>query len=151
MSRKAKIVATLGPACDSEDTLEQMILTGMDVASFNFSHGTHEEHAQRLAQIRKISTRLKKPITILQDLQGPKLRVGVLPENGVNMIPGMLVKMCSESQPQTTPSDELTLPMDVPDLIHQLSVGSRILLDDGRLELQVTSLQNDDIETKVIL
>jgi pyruvate kinase len=151
MSRKAKIVATLGPASDSEDILGKMVLAGMDVARFNFSHGTHEEHAQRLDRIRKISCKLKKPITILQDLQGPKLRVGVLPEKGVNLVPGSLVRMCSVSQLECTPSDLLTIPMDVPDLIHQLSIGSRILLDDGRLEVQVTSLQGDMIEAKVTL
>jgi len=151
MSRKAKIVATLGPASDSEEILEKMILAGMDVARFNFSHGTHEEHAKRLDLIRKISGQLNKPITILQDLQGPKLRVGILPEEGVNLIPGSLVRMCTVEQCQTAASDLLTIPMDVPDLIRHLSIGSRILFDDGRLEVQVTSLVNDVIEAKVIL
>ena len=151
MSRKAKIVATLGPASDSEDILEKMILAGMDVARFNFSHGTHDEHAKRLDLIRKISCKLKKPITILQDLQGPKLRVGILPDDGLNLVPGTLVRMCTVMQLQSTPSDLLTIPMDVPDLIHHLSIGSRILFDDGRLEVKVTSILNDVIEAKVIL
>ena len=138
MSRKAKIVATLGPASDSEQILEKMILAGMDVARFNFSHGTHEEHAKRLDLIRKISGKLNKPITILQDLQGPKLRVGILPEEGLDPIPGSLVRMCTVEQCQNAASDLLTIPMDVPDLIRHLSIGSRILFDDCRLEVQVT-------------
>lgn len=151
MSRKAKIVATLGPASESEDILGKMILAGMDVARFNFSHGTHEDHAKMLNRIRKISCKLKKPITILQDLQGPKLRVGVLPDNGVNLVPGSQVRMCSSSQLECASSDLLTIPMDIPDLIKHLSIGSRILFDDGRLEVQVTSLKDDIIDAKVVL
>ena len=81
MSRKAKIVATLGPASDSEDVLGKMILAGMDVARFNFSHGTHDEHAKRLDLIRRISRKLKKPITLLQDLVRMAVLSGIsLPE-----------------------------------------------------------------------
>src|SRR5258705_3538339 len=78
MTHKAKIVATIGPASQAEEILEKLILAGMDVARMNFSHGTHEEHAERIARIRKVSEKLGIPVGILQDLQGPKIRVGEL-------------------------------------------------------------------------
>ncbi len=80
MTRKAKIVATIGPASQDEDTLEKLIEAGMNVARMNFSHGTHEQHAERIALIRKVSKKLDRPVGILQDLQGPKIRVGQLDE-----------------------------------------------------------------------
>ena len=80
MTRKAKIVATIGPASHKEEILERLVHAGMNVARMNFSHGTHEQHAERIALIRKVSGRLGVPIGILQDLQGPKIRVGELPE-----------------------------------------------------------------------
>jgi pyruvate kinase len=76
--RRAKIVATIGPASDSEQALESLITAGMNVARLNFSHGTHEQHARRVATIRSISKKLNTPVGILQDLQGPKIRVGKL-------------------------------------------------------------------------
>src|SRR6185503_328150 len=80
MTRKAKIVATVGPACTSEDILEKLVQAGMNVARMNFSHGTHEQHAQRISLIRGLSEKLGVSIGILQDLQGPKIRVGDLSE-----------------------------------------------------------------------
>src|SRR5512141_824696 len=80
MTRKAKIVATIGPASRSEEVLEKLILAGMNVARVNFSHGTHEQHAECFALIAKVSERLGVSIGILQDLQGPKIRVGELSE-----------------------------------------------------------------------
>src|SRR5262245_21081313 len=78
MTRKAKIVATIGPASQAEEVLERLILAGMNVARMNFSHGTHEQHAERIARIRKVAEKLGVPVGILQDLQGPKIRVGEL-------------------------------------------------------------------------
>ena len=74
--RKAKIVATVGPAVEGETKLRELILAGVDVVRLNFSHGTHEDHHRRIELVRKISREIKKPISILQDLQGPKMRVG---------------------------------------------------------------------------
>src|SRR5512138_450036 len=80
MTRKAKIVATIGPASQSKEVVEKLVQAGMDVARMNFSHGTHEQHAERIALIRKVSERLGICVGILQDLQGPKIRVGELSE-----------------------------------------------------------------------
>ena len=80
MTRKAKIVATMGPASQSEDVLEQLIMAGMNVARMNFSHGTHDQHAERIALIRRFLKSWAYLSAFLQDLQGPKIRVGALPE-----------------------------------------------------------------------
>ncbi|MBT3714799.1 MAG: pyruvate kinase, partial [Anaerolineae bacterium] len=81
MQRKAKIVATIGPASDSEEILDALIRAGVNVARLNFSHGTHEEHAARITNIRKTAKKLGRSVGILQDLQGPKIRVGKLTES----------------------------------------------------------------------
>ena len=80
MTRKAKIVATIGPASQDEDLLEKLVEAGMNVARMNFSHGTHEQHAERIALIRQVSTKPDRPVGFLQDLQGPKIRVAQLDE-----------------------------------------------------------------------
>ena len=79
LRRRTKIVCTIGPACDSEERLEQLLWSGLDVARLNFSHGTHEEHLARIQALRSVSTRLGKPIALLQDLCGPKIRTGRVP------------------------------------------------------------------------
>ncbi|MEK7440162.1 MAG: pyruvate kinase, partial [Chloroflexota bacterium] len=80
---RIKIIATIGPASDTPEKIESLIKAGMNVARLNFSHGTHDYHAQLITNIRSAAARLKKPIAILQDLQGPKIRVGEFPNGGV--------------------------------------------------------------------
>lgn len=153
MDRKAKIVATVGPSCQDKDTLSALISAGMDVARLNFSHGTHEEHAVRIVLIRQLSQDLNKPITILQDLQGPKLRVGTLPQEGIQLTLGdtvVLTDESSESVPDFRPEDTI-IPMDVPNLMKSVEVGKHILLDDGQLELLATEIGSDFIKAKVLL
>ncbi len=144
MDRRAKIVATIGPSCNDEAMLTSLIEAGVDVARLNFSHGTHEDHARRIACIRMLSLKLKKPITILQDLQGPKMRVGWLPKEGIVLKAGQTVRLVSSEQmPANTPitaGDSHTIPLDIPDIGHSLKPGKRILLDDGNLELVITAV-----------
>jgi pyruvate kinase len=154
MERKAKIVATLGPSCQDESTLRALIEAGLDVARLNFSHGTHDDHAARIEMIHRLSEEIGKPVTILQDLQGPKLRVGNLPANGISLTVGQKVKLASiegSESPKGPASGTTFIPMDVPDLAGALSVGNRILLDDGHLELQVTGVGEKEIEANVVL
>ncbi len=158
MDRKAKIVATIGPSCGSEADLQKLVEAGVNVARLNFSHGTHEDHAQRIASIRKLSKALNCPITILQDLQGPKLRVGWLPDGGVNLIAGQMVELTNKPDGKSDVVEKITanngiiaLPIDIPDLTHNLSAGKRILLDDGHLELEIQSVEEGNIQAKVIL
>lgn len=154
IKRKAKIVATLGPSSCSEEMVEKLILAGMDVARLNFSHGSHESHAERIRLIRQLSIKLNKSISILQDLQGPKMRVGQLPDGGINLLEGNKIRLFrteSDDTPAQTTTDVITVPFDVPNLGDSLKPGSRILLDDGNLELEVITSDDDGILTKVIL
>jgi pyruvate kinase len=152
--RKAKIVCTLGPASTEESVLSRMILAGMDVARLNFSHGNHEQHAAYIRAIRRLSDELDKPVTILQDLQGPKLRVGELPQEGLQLQAGQMVILTRATQPgggRLSRQDLLVIPMDVPDLENSLSPGNHILMDDGHLELEVTQVRENAVESRVIL
>ncbi len=137
MDRKAKIVATIGPASQDELVLEKMLIAGLDVARLNFSHGTHETHAARTSVLRAAAKRLNHPLAILQDLQGPKIRVGALAAP-VTLTAGQTVILFSESHrpPPTTHLQE-SIPVDFPELFGAVQTGDRILLDDGRLVLRV--------------
>lgn len=148
--RKAKIVATIGPACDTEAKLREVILAGVDVVRLNFSHGTHEDHHRRIGMVRKIAKEIKKPISILQDLQGPKMRVGRLPESGIELKEGQTALLTAKAGEPSRGIDHV-IPMEVPELARSVKKGSRVLLDDGRLELQVTEVKADAVETKVTL
>ncbi len=149
MDRKAKIVATIGPSCDKDLILEKMIKAGMDVARLNFSHGTHPEHLNRIIKIRSITKKLSKHVAILQDLQGPKLRVGRLPDSGIDLIPGQEVHI--SDQPSHKDLIIPFLPLDVPSLNKSLKLGNRILLDDGKIELKTTQIEKNIITAEVII
>jgi pyruvate kinase len=154
IGRNAKIVATLGPSCQTEDGLKSLIEAGLDVARLNFSHGTHEYHANLISLIRKLSVDTKKPITILQDLQGPKLRVGDLPPEGLKLSIGQAVVLFSIHSPESRsglPKDCLVIPMDIPDLAGSVSPGNHILLDDGNLEMEITGVTQTHIAARVTL
>ena len=150
--RNAKIVATIGPASQDRDTLKQLILAGMDVARLNFSHGTHDEHAARIRLIRELSKELNKPITILQDLQGPKLRVGNIPGGQITLSAGDTIYLSSSPSAVDAldGSQRIFIPMEVPDLELSVNPGSRILMDDGKLELTVLDVTPQSVEAKVI-
>jgi pyruvate kinase len=115
MNRSARIVATLGPSSSEDATVQSLIEAGMDVARLNFSHGTHEEHAVRIAQLRRLSDQLGKPVTILQDLQGPKLRIGVLPQGTIQLKAGQIVNLTIAESLLATPGEQeqITIPFDV--------------------------------------
>ena len=85
---RTRIICTIGPSCGSPEIIREMILSGMNVARLNFSHGTHKEHKEKIDLIRSISDELKSPVAILQDLCGPKIRVGKIPEPGIPLEPG---------------------------------------------------------------
>ena len=138
MNRKAKIVATIGPASQTEIILEELIQAGMNVARMNFSHGTHEEHAERIAAIRRISEKLNISIGILQDLQGPKIRVGELPAP-LQLSEGEMVHLYATGS--IPPSDDgQKIPVDFRQLFDSVRTSDRLLLDDGRLTLEVVSV-----------
>lgn len=150
MLRNAKIVCTLGPSSQDENTIRQLIQAGLDVARLNFSHGTHAGHAAVIAILRKLSAEMGKPISILQDLQGPKLRVGKLPPEGVQLKAGQSV-LLTQAEEAPRGMEGTIIPMDVPNLTHCVRPGNRILMDDGHLEMEVTEVSEDAVEARVTL
>lgn len=152
MKRFAKIVCTLGPSSSSKVIIKRLINAGMNVARLNFSHGTHESHLEMIHMVRECAAETCKTVAILQDLQGPKLRVGNLPPDGLQFNAGDSVNlfMTGERHPDFEGS-ELFLPLDVPNLTRAVKPGNRLLLDDGKLELQVVAIQSEVIQTRVIL
>lgn len=154
MDRRAKIIATLGPSSDNEEMLRKLILAGLDIVRLNFSHGSHENHFENIQLIRKLSRELHKPITILQDLQGPKLRVGKLPSSGILLKNNQTIALTAmNSKTPKTPqeSDEIIIPLDVPNLARSVKPKDRILLDDGHMELEVINVVNDTVFAQVVL
>jgi pyruvate kinase len=154
MNRKAKIIATLGPSSNTRGSLSKLIQAGIDVARLNFSHGDHESHQALIALVRELSKEYKKPITILQDLQGPKLRVGTLPKQGVPLKAGEVIKMELDILHHEIDFEEgaqKTIYLEIPDIIHCLNEGGRILLDDGKLEFEVIDIYPNGFSAKVIL
>ena len=151
MTRKVKIVATIGPASQEDTVIEQLLLSGMDVARLNFSHGTHQTHAARVTQLRDLSTRLRRPLAILQDLQGPKIRVGVLPVP-LTLVSGQMVQLYPEggSQPVNR-KNHVVIPVDFPQLFDSVRSGNRILLDDGRMTLLTNSVTKNLVNAEVLI
>src|SRR5215208_6569095 len=149
MNRKAKIVATIGPASESEEVLEKLILAGMNVARLNFSHGTHQDHAERIARIRRVSAKLGMSVGILQDLQGPKIRVGELPEP-VQLSEGeeIILYTTGTGKPE---NGHKTIPVDFRQLFDSVRTSDKLLLDDGRLTLEVTSVKDHNALTARVL
>lgn len=144
--RKTKIVATLGPASSNPDMIKALFETGADVFRLNFSHGSHEDHLKNIQMIRDLETKMKKPIGILADVQGPKLRVGRL-ENGFVMITqGQNFRL--DLNP--TPGDQHRAPLPHPEIIKAAEIGTHLLLDDGKLKLRITKVREDHLETVVI-
>lgn len=145
--RSTKIVCTIGPACNTEEKLTQLMEAGMNVARLNFSHGTHEDHAANIGRIRRVANRLNRPIALLQDLQGPKIRTGWLKDHKpVELIDGAELIITTEEMEGDVRMVSTTyegLPGDV-------KAGDRILLDDGLLELRVERVTNTEVHTRVI-
>ncbi len=141
---RTKIVATIGPACEDEATLRDMINAGMDVARINLSHGTHDEHARNIAAIRRLAATAGIPVAIMADLQGPKLRIGRIdPEPLVLNNGDRVVLSASSAGPRI-------IPLPYPALIAGSHTGDRLLLDDGEIELQVEQVQPDALTCRVV-
>lgn len=146
--RRTKIVCTIGPASRDPDLLRQLVLAGMDVARLNFSHGDHAEHAENIERIRAVAADTGRPVTILADLQGPKLRVGKMDGDGVLLREGDQAVLTTA---QLVGRDPQALPVQYPGLPHLVEPGDRILIDDGLLELQVLSTEETIIRCRVLV
>jgi pyruvate kinase len=142
--RRTKLVATLGPATDGLE--HNLVAAGLDVARLNFSHGTAEEHARRCAAVRAASKKLARPVAILQDLQGPKLRVGRLAGGGpVQLVEGQILRITTRAVQGTAELVSCTYP----NLPRDVRAGDQMLLDDGLLRLTVTAVEGDTVVTRV--
>lgn len=148
MYRKTKIVATLGPASQSQARIEQLMAAGVNVFRLNFSHGSHEDHRHLVATIRNVSERLGLEVGVLQDLQGPKIRVGRFAGGGVELNEGQ--RFCLYADPHKT-GDESGVGISYTQLYRDVSVGDTLLLDDGKLSLQVVEIHNTQLHCEVVL
>lgn len=144
---RTKIVATIGPASNSRGTIVQMVQRGMNVARLNFSHGNYQAHAEMVSLLRSVSAELNTPITILQDLQGPKIRVGQLPEAGIELEVGKKLTLVPQSEASDTDD---TVSIDYPYLAEEAKPGEQILLDDGLLELEIVAIEGSAVVCEVI-
>ncbi|PIR74581.1 MAG: pyruvate kinase [Candidatus Magasanikbacteria bacterium CG10_big_fil_rev_8_21_14_0_10_47_10] len=141
MKKRTKIVCTLGPACETQDILEEMVTAGMNVARLNFSHGTYENHATLIKNIRAVSKKTGEAITILQDLQGPKIRIGVMPEEGFDLVEGKEIMLDTGIKEFA----DGVMPVDYEQLHEFLKPGERILINDGRSEIEVKKIEGTRI------
>jgi pyruvate kinase len=144
-SRNAKIVATLGPASSSEDMMRQLFLAGVDVFRMNFSHGDVDGHRERFALLRKLEKEMGRPIGILADLQGPKLRIGTFVDGPVMLEKGQPLRL----ELRSTPGDARCASLPHPEVFAALRPGTALLLDDGKLRLVVESCGDGFAETRV--
>jgi pyruvate kinase len=144
---RVKIICTIGPASRDPALLTKIIEAGMNVARLNFSHGTHEYHSETIERVRAISEKIQKPVAILADLQGPKLRIGKMQEGGVPIHTGEELVLTTEELIGVPGR----IPIQYKDLPRNVRSGERILLDDGLLELNVLDANETDIRTRVVI
>ncbi|GGJ01861.1 pyruvate kinase [Neoroseomonas lacus] len=145
--RRTKIIATLGPASSTIEVIERLYRAGADVFRLNFSHGSHEDHAQRILMIREVERRVGRPIGILVDVQGPKLRVGQFQGGRVQLQTGQTFRL--DLNP--TPGDVRRVNLPHKEIIAAAQIGTTLLLDDGKLRLRVTRVRPDHLETEVVV
>ncbi|WP_434516364.1 pyruvate kinase [Dechloromonas sp. ARDL1] len=145
MLRHTKIVATLGPASSTPEVLERMIQAGVDVVRLNFSHGTPEDHQQRVETVRQATAKLGRPVAILADLQGPKIRIGKFSQGSIKLTPGDRFILDADC----VLGDETRVGLDYKDLPGDVEAGAVLLLDDGRIILDVEFIQGNEIHTVV--
>jgi pyruvate kinase len=145
--RRTKIVATLGPASESETMLRQLIEAGMDVARMNFSHGSHDDHAERIKRVRAQAAAAGKPVAILQDLQGPKIRTGVLAGHAPVLLEEGATFVISTTPGEGTSERVSTTYQGLP---NDVQIGDTILLSDGLIQLRVIGVRAADVVTEVV-
>jgi len=144
--RHTKIVATVGPASDNSAILCDLITAGVDVFRLNFSHGTAEEHRRRIRRIRQAGKETGREVAILQDLCGPKMRVGEMPASGVELVAGSKIAVTTDE----ILGNALRFSCQYDGLPHDVKTGDRLLLDDGKLELRVLTVEGGEVKCEVV-
>jgi pyruvate kinase len=146
-TRRAKIICTIGPSCNTEPMLRDLMRLGMDVARLNFSHGTHDDHARNIERLRRVAEQENRTICILQDLQGPKIRTGSLKDHKpITLVTGSHVTIT----PKDIEGTPALISTTFTTLARELRPDARILLCDGLIELRVAKISGDDVECEVI-
>jgi pyruvate kinase len=146
--KRTKIVATIGPASQDKGMLRAMIRAGMDVARINFSHGAWEAHAKNIATIRQVADEEKAVVAIMADLQGPKLRLGKLSVEPLELTTGDHITLTPNQD--TDPEQPFVVPMPHPDVLRDMKLGDRLLVDDGQMEFVVSGKRGNDVMCDVI-
>ncbi|HFE45406.1 MAG TPA: pyruvate kinase, partial [Nannocystis exedens] len=146
--RRAKIVCTIGPASNTPEVIGQLIDAGLNVARLNFSHGTHADHEKVFRTVRQEASARDVAVAILADLQGPKIRVGQIPDPGIDLIVGETLVFSVDPATVCVPG---RVSIDYPRLAAEASPGDRILMDDGNLEVRIKAIEGDDIITTVVV
>ncbi len=147
MDRRTKIVATIGPASQDENTIHRLIKAGVNVARLNLSHGTHQDHTVIYHRVRQAAQELHGSICILLDLQGPKIRIAKLPGDEMLLVQGQQVTLT----PDISSLGPAEIPVEFTELPQSVHPGERVLLDDGNLELRVNNIVRDRVNAKVIV
>tara|TARA_B100000212_G_scaffold75729_1_gene53600 strand:- start:327 stop:1757 length:1431 start_codon:yes stop_codon:yes gene_type:complete len=145
VNNRTKIIATIGPSSSDYQILREMVIKGVDVVRLNFSHGSHKDHKKVISNVRKISDELGVPITILQDLQGPKIRVGKLEKEQIVLKDGNNLSVSSKNIIGN--QDSISIDNNV---IGDIKIGEKILIDDGKIELKVVSKEDKQLEATVV-
>ncbi len=146
MQKNTKVMATIGPACKSVEILTEMIKAGLNICRLNFSHGSHEDHAALLKNIRLAEQKAGQRISVVQDLQGPKIRLGIMPDNGLELEDGDKVVLNTE----ITEYKGEDIPFIFPGLERFLKSGEKLLIDDGRMELKIASIKGSRVFCTVV-
>ncbi|MFN0205890.1 MAG: pyruvate kinase, partial [Planctomycetota bacterium] len=144
--QRTKIIATLGPASWAPSKIENLMIAGVDVFRINFSHGEHARHAETIANVRNAEKKLGRAVALLADLQGPRIRLGKLPGEGVSLRRGDMVKFTNHGAAK----DLLHIPVTYAGFAKDVHRGARILIADGEIELKVKSIQNGEVAAQVV-
>jgi pyruvate kinase len=150
-NKKTKIVCTLGPASDSVKEITALVDGGMNVARLNFSHGTFEHHKQLIDNIHKIEQKNGTTIGILQDLQGPKIRLGQLPKEGIKVCKGDIFKLTARNICGKKNKTGITIPVDYTGLIKDAKKGDTLLIDDGLIEAKVIKKEKSSLQCQIVV
>ncbi len=145
-ARQTKIVATMGPASNTPAMIEKLFLAGVDVFRLNFSHGTHEDHKARLEMIRAVEEKYNRPVGIIADLQGPKLRVGKFKDGAIELTAGMTLRLDLDK----TEGDAKRVNLPHPEIINTLEPGAYILCDDGKVRMRIKEKGKDFLVAEVV-
>ena len=148
MTRATKIVATLGPASSDPAVLERLMLAGVDVVRLNFSHGSAQDHIALAALVRSVAQKIGKPVALMADLQGPKIRVGKFAQGKVLLVAGQAFVLDAA---RTEPGDVSGVGLDYKELPRDVRPGDTLLLNDGLLRLSVESVRGEQVHTRVVL